>query len=228
MKTPQDFYLDEKSSYYKTYLPAVKINLDCVESFRQIKHYIQQSSPATDRSILDIGCGIGYLTSYLNDIGKVIGIDSNQEAIRIARSLYPQMEFLCHNILECANGLFANKFDIIVCNNIIEHLEDQNRDQLFTIMNRELLKDDGITVFGYANPYHPVQLVWGYMTKRVLFDKTHVHNWSTKAFGSIIGKEFEILQTAQTSPFTRLVWLTQHFKGDIIILAKKKSTLSSQ
>lgn len=206
-------------NYYKSYLSATKINLDKVESFRQIKCFIKQHFADKPASILDIGCGIGYLTNYLNQAGKAIGLDKNTDALEIARNLYPDITFISKNII--SDKINETKFNVIVCNNIVEHLTEDERKKLFLGIKR-LLTDNGIIIFGYANPFHPVQLVWGFLTKKVLFDKTHIYNWSITEFYKTVADEFNILEVKKTSPFTKMACIGKYFKGDIIILANMK------
>jgi 2-polyprenyl-3-methyl-5-hydroxy-6-metoxy-1,4-benzoquinol methylase len=215
--------------YYSSYSSALDIDLDCVESFKTIKDFILNKN-SFKPSILDIGCGLGYLSSYLSDSANVTALDINPEIIKRASRLYKNVNFLNldaagENIHETWKKMPENKFDFIVCNNIVEHLEDRSRKNLFYNINTSLLKNNGIVIFGYADPYHPVQLVWGFLTQKVLFDKTHVHNWSTKTFkNSIIKENFEIIDTKRTSPFTKFIFLGKHFKGDILIFCRKKNT----
>ena len=208
-------------NYYKNYKSALKINLDNVESFFSMKAFIKSKMNNKDINILDIGCGIGYLTNYFSDIGSVTGIDLNEEAISIAKKNFPEVTFLNLNILENKNGL-KDKFDFIICNNVVEHLEDKHRDNFLTIMNNNLIKNNGYIIFGYANPYHPMQLIWGLLTQKVLFDKTHVHNWTINQFKKVIEPKFKIIDTKKTSPFTKFIGIGKYFKGDILIFSQKK------
>ena len=90
------------------------------------------------------------------------------------------------------------------------------------IVKNNLLKDNGYIIFAYANPFHPVpvQLVWGALTKKVLFDPTHVHNWSARQFTKLIEKEFKIVDKKKTSPFTKWVKVAKYFKGDILLFCQ--------
>ena len=104
-----------------------------------------------------------------------------------------------------------------------EHLFDENREKLFSRIKTNLLNKEGIIIFGYANPYHPVQLIWGYLTQKVLFDKTHVYNWNIENFKKIVALDFDIIKTEKTSPFTKMISMGKHFKGDILVFARNRN-----
>ena len=210
----------DKMKYYSNYESALKINLDKVESFFCMKQFVKANRNNKDEiTILDIGCGIGYLTNYFSDMGKATGVDINEEALSIARNNFPNTTYLNFDIIK--NSHCFNKFDFIICNNIIEHLVDEDRNKFLKAIKNNLIKDDGFIIFGYANPYHPVQLIWGFLTQKVLFDKTHIHNYTINQFVKIIRQEFKIIDIKKTSPFTKFIGLGKYFKGDIIVFSKK-------
>lgn len=210
--------------YYKIYKKSTKIDLNKIESFSQMKDWIEtykKNHKEKKIKILDIGCGIGYLTNFLN----AEGLDNNINAIKMANKFYPNNKFFQGDINKILN-ILKDKYDIIVCYNIIEHLQDKIRIKFFNNINK-IFNKDGMIIFGYANPYHPVQLFWGFLTKKVLFDKTHIHNWTIKQFRKEISKYFQILEEKKTSPFTRFIYIGKHFKGDILIRCKIKKKVNS-
>jgi len=76
-------------------------------------------------SILDLGCGNGYLASRLACLGyKVTGVDASQSGIELARmhNSFNNLEFVCANInADLANAFFV-KFDLILSSDVIEHM----------------------------------------------------------------------------------------------------------
>ncbi len=207
-------------NYYSIYIKSTKINLDKVESFCQIKKWIKEYQNANKKQkikVLDVGCGIGYLTNYLN----ADGIDKNVDAINIAKKIYPNNKFIYGDI-GSIQSLIESKYDIMVCYNIIEHLSDNLRIKFFN-NTPKILKKDSLIILGYANPYHLVQIFWGFLTRKVLFDKTHIHNWTIRQFIKEVNRYFTILEIKKTSPFTRFIFLGKYFKGDILLKCKVKN-----
>ncbi len=204
--------------YYKEYLQMTKVDLNRVETFRTIKKWKKGKC-------LDIGCGIGYITNFINGDG----IDKNREAIIIAKTLYKKNNFFVYEIKNLNKFLKkTNKnYKTILCYNVIEHLTDSEIKLLFQYFYK-FFDRNNIFIFGYSNPYNFLQLIVGFIRKKVLFDNTHYHNWTIKQFYKLINNNFEIIKSKKTSPFTRLIPLTKFFKGDILILAKLKNYIGKR
>jgi 2-polyprenyl-3-methyl-5-hydroxy-6-metoxy-1,4-benzoquinol methylase len=93
-------------------------------------------------SILDIGCGYGrdvlYLSRHLKC--KILGIDSSQEAIRIAseaclKKAVGNAEFLCGNF----DQVGSNKYDIVFISNLYQLLAPDQRAKLRETVNNIVL-----------------------------------------------------------------------------------------
>lgn len=212
----------QDKKYYDSYSTAAKIDLDKVESFRKMGELIKTNFHNGNMSILDVGCGIGYLTRYLSRFGRAVGVDIASEPLETARRLYPELTFIHGDITDDESFpaiAYGYGFDVIVCNNVIEHMFDVRRARLFHRIKSGLLNPHGKIIFCYADPFHPAQLVWGVLTQKVLFDKTHVHNWSASGFRKLIASDFNILEVHRTSPFTRMIPVGKYLKGDIMVLA---------
>ena len=78
------------------------------------------------KKILDIGCGLGGLLNTIksrNNGGHVLGLDVSPTAIRKAKEKYPNLDFLCQNILK--QELHESNFDLIVLSEVLWYiLED--------------------------------------------------------------------------------------------------------
>ncbi len=198
--------------YYNPYLRYENIDLNRIESFRVIKSWCRGR-------ILDIGCGVGYLTAYLG----AEGMDADAGAIAYARRHYVGSRFYLADAAAPPRRKLG-RFDAIVCNNLVEHLDEGKRRRLFAALPG-LLKRGGVVIFGYADPYHPAQLLSGLLQRKVLFDPTHVRNWPARAFESMLAERFSLLEVRRTSPFSRLLRLGKWMKGDLLVrcaLKRKK------
>ena len=76
-------------------------------------------------SILDLGSGNGWLTSILDLLGPTVGIDLSDVAIQNSQERYPHAYFINADILNW--DFKGEKFDIIVSQEVIEHVEDQKK-----------------------------------------------------------------------------------------------------
>jgi 2-polyprenyl-3-methyl-5-hydroxy-6-metoxy-1,4-benzoquinol methylase len=79
----------------------------------------------TKPRILDLGCGTGWLSAILAQFGPTTGVDLSDHAFREASKRYPWVQFHAANILEWNERLQLGKFDIVVSQEVIEHVPDQ-------------------------------------------------------------------------------------------------------
>ncbi len=78
------------------------------------------SKPINEASVIDIGCGYGWLLDYFNEAKIVCGSDISEHALDLARQRSPKREYKYGDIQEKIN--FDFKFDLILAINVIEHL----------------------------------------------------------------------------------------------------------
>lgn len=106
--------------------------------------------------VLDIGCGVGRTSLLAASFGfNVIGVDTEPKAIRLARMnaknfyLDTKCTFIIGDILK-QRKLLKKKFDIVICSEVIEHVEKPQ-----TIINFafRLLKKDGSFIL--TTPHDP-------------------------------------------------------------------------
>lgn len=77
----------------------------------------------TEPRILDFGCGNGSLAAILRHVGTVTAIDYSPAAIEAAQQRYAGIKFLSGDALTVP--LDENAFDIVVSQEVIEHVYDQ-------------------------------------------------------------------------------------------------------
>ncbi|MFA5880483.1 MAG: class I SAM-dependent methyltransferase [Candidatus Margulisiibacteriota bacterium] len=101
-----------KYDYFKAknwyYYDSIKVNLAKI------------IPDASQKSVLDIGCGTGEILNYLHP-KTGLGVDLSEEMILIAKEKYPQYSFFAASI---DNYLTDQKFDYLILIDIIEHLEN--------------------------------------------------------------------------------------------------------
>lgn len=102
-------------------------------------------------SIVDIGCGNGYVASQLAQRGhSVVGIDVSKDGIDIARGAYPAIHFeVCSIYDDDLHEIIGPPVDCVISLEVIEHLFYPKR--LLEQAHR-ILKSDGHVIL--STPYH--------------------------------------------------------------------------
>lgn len=75
-----------------------------------------------NKSVLDIGCGTGALVEYINP-SSYLGIDINEDFIKLAKKKYPEFNFKVVNIVD--DRFPAGRFEYIFIMNVLHHLTDK-------------------------------------------------------------------------------------------------------
>lgn len=96
--------------------------------------------------ILDVGCGNGTLLKLLRARFKdaeLHGVEPSAEACRLAPSDIASA-IVCTGIVEFARTEQLNSFDLVVCSEVLEHVDDP---AIVLDVAAELLKPEGLAVF---------------------------------------------------------------------------------
>lgn len=111
-----------------------------------------------DAKIIEIGCGLGYLTYSLQKSGyhATIGLDISEEAVQKAKNTLGDY-YICADLYEYAK---TNKgsFDIVILTEVIEHVENPLE---FISLLVLLLNDTGTIIMTTPNKsFFPVKAIW--------------------------------------------------------------------
>jgi len=92
---------------------------------RLIRKYINQQTP---KSILDVGCGSGYLISFLDNLTsktQIIGIDIEApELNRFINKKRNNIKILRGKVDNLLNNFEENSIDTVICTHFLEHIEN--------------------------------------------------------------------------------------------------------
>ena len=98
--------------------------------------------------ILDLGCGSGWLSAVLAQFGPTTGVDLSDYAVREASKRYPWVRFYAANIFHWEEAVQLGKFDIVVSQEVIEHVADQ---MAYLQMAFNFLRDGGYLMLTTPN-----------------------------------------------------------------------------
>lgn len=109
--------------------------------------------------IVDFGCGNGLVGKYLHTKCKfagcnIIGVEISESAIEKSKPYYDKVE------MRFDNKLPDGKYDMVVLNSIIEHIEYENLDVLFEDIKNKL-NENGTVFIAVPNIRSPKMILFG-------------------------------------------------------------------
>jgi SAM-dependent methyltransferase len=134
-------------------------------------------------SLLDIGCGVGFLLDYIND-KKLIdkyqykGIDISSKMIEIAKLRYPDHDFEVRDILE--NPLPGQSIDYIVMNGVLTERVS---------LTYEQMKEYSCSIIKAAYDTCIYGIAFNVMSTHVDWYRNDLFHWSLDSVVSFLVKE---------------------------------------
>ena len=92
-----------------------------------------------NKKILDFGSGLGLVSQFLGKNNEVVAIEPEKEML-FAYSNHTYEKIL--GSLEQVEKFEAESFDIVLCHNVLEYIEENNRENYLSELKR-VLKQDG-------------------------------------------------------------------------------------
>lgn len=151
--------------------------------------------------VLDYGCGMGFLLPHLARYAAgVAGADVSRESLRRVNETCGEIKnFLgAHSIDELMTA--DQKFDAIVAVEVIEHLYDDQLDEMLSNIRR-LLSPNGIVIFTTPNEEDLLlNEIYCPETEAVFHRWQHVRSWSgAQLAGYLTSRGFRTIRTYPTN-----------------------------
>jgi len=181
--------LDVQRAFYDTYWAerSGKLNPHEIVRLQKIREAYElirkDGSIADSPAICDLGCGVGWLSAELANLGSVTGVDLSPEGVRMASERWPHIQFVAADILSWRPG---QEFDLVVSSEVMEHIPDKHR---FADTIGSILRNRGYLIL--TTPNKPA--------KRGFFAAGHhpqvIEDWSsTRELRDLFAPNFEILR----------------------------------
>jgi SAM-dependent methyltransferase len=182
------------------------------EAKRYQSHVFTLLRPHIGRHVLEVGCGIGTTSLRLAAIAeRLVCIEPNPNCVSRARAALdgnPKIALrICH-LEECdRDEMLAERFDTIVCVNVLEHIEDDIRAlRLF----RELVAATGGTVLIFVPA---VQAAYGPLDAALGHHRRYSKRTLSRAFDAA---GLDVVTMRYTNPIGLLGWMyNAHITGTI-------------
>jgi len=165
--------------------------------------------PKSYHKILEIGCGSGDFRNNMNSENEYWGIEPVLEPALLARKKLDKV--FINTYEEVFNDLPDQYFDLVICNDVIEHMVDH--DSFFESIQKKMT-DDSYLVASIPNVRYIENLIniifrkeWEYRESGVL-DRTHLRFFTEKSLKRTILKhgykieKFYYINSVFTNPYT--------------------------
>jgi cyclopropane fatty-acyl-phospholipid synthase-like methyltransferase len=124
-----------------------------------LRHYylftkIVKSGLKRNHDVLEIGCGIGTLTSLLYSYlknGKIVATDISSKNIQLAQERIKSAKRIEFFISDMQDFSYAGKFDFIVLADVLEHIPMHLHGSLFQTITK-YMKDDATLFINIPHP----------------------------------------------------------------------------
>lgn len=176
---------------YNSKNPIVKILL---KNF--YKTFIDIIEKENINSMIDVGCGEGYLTNILREFFKennrdvkITALEYDNETVLLANKIHPSLNIKQGDILNL-NG----RYDLLISAEVLEHIED------FEKAIENCKKVSPICIFSVPNEpwWRIVNICRLKYLKRLGNTPGHINHWSRKRFYQLLKKYFKDVEVKTT------------------------------
>jgi 2-polyprenyl-3-methyl-5-hydroxy-6-metoxy-1,4-benzoquinol methylase len=161
---------------------------------------------ASPRSVLDVGCGEGVLTSKwaarLRD-GRVVGIDLDDPALRAEWAARPAPN-LEYRVMKAERLPFAEaEFELAAAIEVLEHVPDPEH----TVAEMARVARGGHLLVSVPREplWRGLNLARGAYVRDWGNTPGHVNHWSRRAFVALLGRHGEVVEVRSPFPWTMLL-----------------------
>lgn len=161
------------------------------EFINEMQEFVAQFSEKA--TVLDLGCGSGYITNYLHNQNlNSIGLDFSKEMINIAKTKYPNIEFLLANFVNIENYFDENSVDGLIAIYSLYFVPKEQFENVLKSLSK-VLKSDGkflfVTQIGNGEDFITTPL----MKENNINEKLYVNYYKQEELETILNRcNFEI------------------------------------
>lgn len=208
---------------YNKFHKKTRIQTKIINSKNFTYHYLIKELERIEyknKKILDIGCGSGATTFYLaRKALKVYGIDISKRAVELCQQSRTSLGLegkVIFRIMNFPQKTPRDKFDIIICSEVLEHLEN---DILALKQIKKILKPKGIVIISVPSKNAPLYK-WGLTSN---FDRGvgHLRRYSIEDLSVLLKKTgFTVIEVKKNEGLLRNFLFLNRHAGRIIRFLK--------
>lgn len=167
IKQQQEFY----NVYWSGMQPLGSYKIERAKWIMDVLLRLRKKIGNADTRLLDLGCGDGRLAPLWQSItgAETHGLELSPDAVQTAQQMFPSINYKQGDAVN--TGYKNSCFDIVVCQEVLEHIEEQEK-----LVNEcgRIIKNGGYLVLTTPNKYY--------------FDRRKGGNYSQQPIENIIDK----------------------------------------
>ncbi len=154
-----------------------------IDEIKKFASHLKENS-----TVLDLGCGSGYITNYLHKLNlNAIGIDFSQEMIKIAKQKYLESKFLCTDFSDVKQHFEENSVDGLIAIYSLYFIPKEKFESVLKSLSK-ILKSNGeflfVTQIGNGEKYITTPL----MEDNNIDDKIYVNYYNKEELEKILNR----------------------------------------
>jgi len=137
------------AAYYDGHAAKVQRRVGVNQRHRGILQRLERSGLRPYHRVLEIGCGIGTLTTLLSKAlpkGHVHAADISPSAITMARSSLSHTKNVEFMVSDMSEMSWARMYDRIVLPDVLEHIPEEQHQQLFGLLAAHLVPEGRVCI----------------------------------------------------------------------------------
>ena len=158
---------------------------------------VEKVQPAT---ILDVGCGEGYVLGRLADAGvpaRLFGLDLSEPAVAEARERLGDRARI--EVGDARTPPFDETFDLVLMTEVLEHIPGP--EAMLPVLDRLTREHLILSV-----PWEPFFMGLNFLRGKNLLrwgnDPEHVNHWGRRGFQRFVSTHFDVLEAPMVFPWT--------------------------
>ncbi len=185
------------SSNRKKYESGNPLQLALIRRFQ--RRVVELLEPHRFETVLDVGCGEGFLARVLLDAFpgiRLAGVDASEGAIEEARARCPEASFRVERVEALAEA--GERYDLVVCSEVLEHL-DEPREALASLA--QLSKKYALLTVPWEPWFQLANFARGKYVGTLGNHPEHVQHWGLEGFVAEAGARFDRLHAETSFPW---------------------------
>lgn len=192
------------TDHHEKYDSTNPIAQKMIDGFMNAIESLVQNIPSNIHTVTECGCGQGHVNQHIENLlpqAIVKGLDIDLPDLTIAQN--NKYRDSTHLYQKSIYNIDADeKADLIVCCEVLEHLEDP-------LLALHKMASLNAKYYLFSVPNEPLWRILNFMRGKYMRDwgntPDHCNHWSTRKFKHFVSQELDIVEVKRPLPWTMLL-----------------------